>query len=146
MSAPLRFESASSEVLRILLLEDSADDAELIRHALRPLGRALVIDQVEEMAAFREALDRGGYRLVLSDVSLPGFDGLSAEDFAALLEYTPEVVVFGAGARLRFPQPRLTAALTNAGIGVEVMDTGAACRTYNVLLSEDRRVLAAVLL
>lgn len=78
MSAPLRFESASSEVLRILLLEDSADDAELIRHALRPLGRALVIDQVEEMAAFREALDRGGYRLVLSDVSLPGFDGLSA--------------------------------------------------------------------
>ncbi|MFO1234262.1 Mth938-like domain-containing protein [Rivihabitans pingtungensis] len=75
-----------------------------------------------------------------------GFDGLSAEDFAALLEYTPEVVVFGAGARLRFPHPRLTAALTNAGIGVEVMDTGAACRTYNVLLSEDRRVLAAILL
>lgn len=54
--------------------------------------------------------------------------------------------MFGAGARLRFPHPRLTAALTNAGIGVEVMDTGAACRTYNVLLSEDRRVLAAVLL
>lgn len=78
MSAPLRFESASSEVLRILLLEDSADDAELIRHALRPLGRILVIDQVEEMEAFRDALDRGGYRLVLSDVSLPGFDGLSA--------------------------------------------------------------------
>ena len=43
-----------------------------------------------------------------------GFDGLSAEDFAALLEYTPEVVVFGAGARLRFPHPRLTAALTKA--------------------------------
>ena len=39
-------------------------------------------------------------------------DGLSAEDFAALLEYTRKVVVFGAGARLRFPHPRLTAALT----------------------------------
>lgn len=75
-----------------------------------------------------------------------GFDGLSADDFAALLDYTPEVVVFGAGARLRFPHPRLTAALTNAGIGVEVMDTGAACRTYNILISEDRRALAAILL
>ena len=54
------------------------------------------------------------------------------------------MVVFGAGAAaVRIPADRRA---TNAGIGVEVMDTGAACRTYNVLLSEDRCVLAAILL
>jgi uncharacterized protein len=55
------------------------------------------------------------------------------------------VVLFGTGARLRFPHPQLTRALTDAGIGVEVMDTPAACRTFNILAAEGRRVAAAVL-
>jgi uncharacterized protein len=47
---------------------------------------------------------------------------------------------------MRFPHPRLTRALTEAGIGLEVMDTPAACRTYNILAAEGRRVAAAILI
>jgi uncharacterized protein len=74
-----------------------------------------------------------------------GFDALSEADFAALLELEPEVVLLGTGASFRFPHPRLTRALTDAGIGVEVMDTAAACRTFNILAAEGRKVVAAVL-
>ena len=58
----------------------------------------------------------------------------------------PELVIFGCGARMRFAHPRLQASLINAGIGVETMDTAAACRTYNVLVSESRSVVAALLI
>ena len=75
-----------------------------------------------------------------------GFDGLTAADFAQLLAHKPEVVLFGAGATIRFPHPRLTKPLTDAGIGVEVMDTPAACRTFNILAAEGRSVVAALLL
>ena len=75
-----------------------------------------------------------------------GFAGLSERDFAPLVELAPEVVVFGSGAKLAFPRPALLRALTDAGIGVEVMDTPAACRTYNILAGEGRRVAAALLL
>jgi uncharacterized protein len=75
-----------------------------------------------------------------------GFDTLSETDFVALAELKPEVVLLGTGASLRFPHPRLTRALTDAGIGVEVMDTPAACRTFNILAAEGRRVVAAVIL
>jgi uncharacterized protein len=74
------------------------------------------------------------------------FEELAREHFAALVELSPEVVVLGCGARLRFPSPELTAPLVQAGIGLEVMDTGAACRTYNVLAAEGRRVAAALLM
>jgi uncharacterized protein len=71
---------------------------------------------------------------------------LSAEHFEAIAEMTPEVVILGTGARLQFPSPALTRPLIERRIGVEAMDTAAACRTFNVLASEGRRVLAAVLL
>jgi uncharacterized protein len=74
-----------------------------------------------------------------------GFDTLSEADFAALLELGPEVVLLGTGSSFRFPHPRLTRALTDAGIGVEVMDTPAACRTFNILAAEGRKVVAALL-
>jgi uncharacterized protein len=74
------------------------------------------------------------------------FDALTPELFDMLLAHAPEVVVFGSGARLRFPHPRLTAALTARRIGVEAMDFKAACRTYNILMSEGRRVAAALLI
>lgn len=73
------------------------------------------------------------------------FEALRPEDFERLRDFDAEVVLFGTGERQRFPHPRLIASLTNAGVGVEVMDTGAACRTYNILVSEGRRVLAALL-
>ncbi|MBM3387917.1 MAG: hypothetical protein FJY26_00210 [Betaproteobacteria bacterium] len=74
------------------------------------------------------------------------FDALTAEDFEPALELKPELVILGTGSRLRFPAPRLWASLIGAGIGFEAMDNGAACRTFNVLASEGRSVLAALIL
>jgi uncharacterized protein len=66
-------------------------------------------------------------------------------DFAALIELKPELVVFGSGPKFRFPDARIMAAFSQARIGFEAMDTPAACRTYNVLMSEGRGVAAALL-
>jgi uncharacterized protein len=74
------------------------------------------------------------------------FEALTPGDFDALVEAAPEVVIFGSGSRLRFLHPRLTAQLAKHRIGVETMDFGAACRTYNILMSEGRRVAAALLI
>ncbi|HLT27905.1 MAG TPA: Mth938-like domain-containing protein [Zeimonas sp.] len=73
------------------------------------------------------------------------FDALTEADFERLLALEPELVLFGTGTRQRFPHPRLTAPLASRQIGLEVMDTGAACRTYNILAGEGRRALAALL-
>jgi uncharacterized protein len=71
---------------------------------------------------------------------------LTAEHFAQLLELGPELVIFGSGARLRFVPPALQRSLIDQRIGVETMDTAAACRTFNVLASEGRSVAAALLI
>jgi uncharacterized protein len=73
------------------------------------------------------------------------FEDLAPEHFAAIAAHAPEVVLLGTGAAQRFPHPRLLAALAARRIGVETMDTGAACRTYNILMSEGRKVLAALI-
>jgi uncharacterized protein len=74
-----------------------------------------------------------------------GFDGLTTGDFEFLKKLGAEIVLLGTGERQRFPHPRLTAALAQAGIGLEVMDLQAACRTYNILVAEERKVAAALL-
>ena len=73
------------------------------------------------------------------------FDKLSPEDFDVLKDIGLEIVLLGTGPKQRFPHPRLTAGLARAGIGVEVMDLQAACRTYNILVAEERKVAAALL-
>jgi uncharacterized protein len=73
-------------------------------------------------------------------------DELTLEDLDVVLELEPEIVVLGVGERQRFPAVQITGALLARGVGCEVMTTDAACRTYNVLVSEDRRVVAALLL
>ena len=73
-----------------------------------------------------------------------GLDALTADAFAALLAYKPEIVLLGTGPTQRFLHPRLLAPLTDARVGVETMDTGAACRTFNILVAEGRRVAAAL--
>jgi len=75
-----------------------------------------------------------------------GFEALTEADFAAIAALKPEVALLGTGASFRFPVPRLTRALIDAGIGLEVMDTPAVCRTFNILAAEGRRVAAGVLL
>ena len=73
------------------------------------------------------------------------FDSLKEEDFRPLLELAPEILLIGTGPKQRFPHPRLTRGLAEKRIGVEAMDLQAACRTYNILMSEERRVAAALL-
>jgi uncharacterized protein len=75
-----------------------------------------------------------------------GYAALTERDFAALLVHRPELVLLGTGARQQFPHPRLLQALSAARVGVEVMDTRAACRTFNILVAEDRRVAAALVI
>jgi len=70
---------------------------------------------------------------------------LKISDFARLLELAPDVVILGTGATQRMPPPELFAAFAARRIGLEVMDTGAACRTYNLLLSEFREVALALI-
>jgi uncharacterized protein len=89
--------------------------------------------------------------IVLPDVAVipwpvSSFDALTPEHFECLIALAPEVVVFGSGSRLRFAHPRLTAALAAQRIGVESMDFMAACRTYNILMAEGRKVAAALLI
>lgn len=74
------------------------------------------------------------------------FDELQATHFEQALSLRPELLIFGSGSRHRFVAPALLRGLIERGIGVETMDTAAACRTYNVLASEGRAVLAALLL
>jgi uncharacterized protein len=71
---------------------------------------------------------------------------LTESHFEQLLGLRPELVIFGSGARLRFVAPGLQRALISQRIGVETMDTAAACRTFNVLASEGRSVAAALLI
>lgn len=71
---------------------------------------------------------------------------LTIDDLDAALTLDPEIIVIGSGPRQRFPDQRLLGAVLSRGIGCEVMDLGAACRTYNVLVSEDRRAVAILFL
>jgi uncharacterized protein len=82
---------------------------------------------------------------VVPDWAPNGFDALGEADFASLLAYRPEIVLLGTGATQRFAHPRLLQSLAAARVGVEVMDTRAACRTFNILVAEDRRVAAALI-
>ena len=71
---------------------------------------------------------------------------LLPEHFEAIVGMHPEVVIIGVGATLRFPDPAVLSTLMGNGIGYEVMDTAAACRTYNILMGEGRQVAAAILM
>ena len=66
-------------------------------------------------------------------------------DFDEILTYQPEIILLGTGGTLRFPDPQLIRSMLNSRIGLEVMDTFSACRTYNILSTEGRRVAAALL-
>ena len=74
------------------------------------------------------------------------FEALKTEHFEPLAASGAELVIFGSGPRLRFPQPAWLAPLIARGIGLETMDTAAACRTYNILASEGRKVVVALLM
>lgn len=82
----------------------------------------------------------------IMDWNIAGFEALGAGDFELLLGLQPEIVILGTGDTLRFPAPTLSRSLATAGVGFEAMDTRAACRTYNILTAEGRKVAAAILI
>jgi uncharacterized protein len=82
---------------------------------------------------------------LLPEWPVDSFDTLSGQHLGVLLEYRPELVLLGTGRRHRTPHPALHADLIAAGIGLEAMSTAAACRTYNILAAEGRRVAAALI-
>jgi uncharacterized protein len=83
---------------------------------------------------------------IVTDWNVPGPAALDRPRIEEALALEPEILLLGTGDRLSFPEASLYAAVVNAGIGFEVMDTPAACRTFNILLSEDRQVVAALML
>jgi uncharacterized protein len=95
-----------------------------------------------------EGSNAGGM-IVMPERILPwdvaGFVALKESDFQVFFELDLEILLLGTGPKQHFPHPRLTQALAAKRIGVEAMDLQAACRTYNILMAEERRVAAALL-
>lgn len=83
---------------------------------------------------------------LIADWPVPDFDALTSRHLGALAEHRPEIVLLGTGRRHRFPSPVLLSDLIMHDIGLEVMDSRAACRTYNILVAEGRRVAAALII
>ncbi len=81
----------------------------------------------------------------ISEWSPQSFDDLEAHHFSQLVDLKPELILIGTGKRQRFPKPELLKALISAKIGFEIMDSQAACRTYNILVGEGRQVLLALI-
>jgi uncharacterized protein len=120
------------------LTQDSTSNVNVIRGYGRGelrINDAVFHDTVLVAASVKETLPS------LADVA-----DLTQEHAARLLAHDPEVVLLGTGLRQVFPAPAFGARFLEAGIGFEVMDTGAACRTYNVLVGEQRRVVALLMI
>ena len=81
----------------------------------------------------------------ISEWSAQSFESLEAHHFSQLVDLKPELILIGTGKRQRFPKPELLKALISAKIGFEIMDSQAACRTYNILVGEGRQVLLALI-
>ena len=81
---------------------------------------------------------------VITDWHPRRFEDLSADDLIPLVDLNPEVALLGTGKQLQFPAPHVTTPLIQHALGLEVMDTPAACRTFNILASEGRKVAAAL--
>ena len=87
-----------------------------------------------------------GTRDIISDWPAASMDRIDATDIAPVLELEPEIVLLGSGRRLVFPRQEIYGQVLARNIGIEVMDTAAACRTFNILAAEGRRVAAGLIL
>ena len=83
---------------------------------------------------------------LIADWAPKTFADLATEHLEPVLALKPELVLLGTGPSQRFPPSAIRTAFTSQGIGLEVMDLGAACRTFNILVQEERRVVAALFL
>lgn len=115
-----------------------ANSAISIRHIEKGVVKIGNEEISENVVLFRESIQRGWDA---ADVAT-----LAEEDFAELIAEDPEIVIFGTGWHACLPPRDLVFALARRGIGFECMDTPAACRTFNILLSEDRDVAAVLII
>jgi uncharacterized protein len=117
------------------LLDDSSDV-----HAIQRYDEGRVtIRQTVYQSSLIVLPDR-----IITDWAPTAVDQLKVDDFHLLAKLGLEIVILGTGRLQRFPHPALTQPLMQQRIGFEIMDTPAACRTYNILVSEGRRVAAAL--
>lgn len=79
------------------------------------------------------------------DWAVTSFEALTAENIAQINAAAPDVVILGTGSRQRFIHPKLITSLTERRVGIECMDNQAACRTYNILMAEGRKVALALI-
>ena len=118
-------------------------------HLNDPAGRKVFTGYGEGYVAINH--QRYEHPVVVSPESASLWDApaaveeLSPSHLQCVLQLNPEIVILGTGADLRFPRPDLGRTLAHAAIGFEAMDSKAACRTYNILMGEGRRVVAAIL-
>ena len=102
-----------------------------------------------EVVVNEERLTRSfviGPDTVIRDWGPSSVHDMEARHLEAILELAPEVVLLGTGENQVFPDPAMLSAMMARGVGLEVMDTGAACRTYNILLGEGRRIVAGLMM
>lgn len=83
---------------------------------------------------------------IIDNWQVESIEQLKVLHFECVRSFQPEIILLGTGATLRFPDPQLMKAMIASGIGLEVMDTQATCRTYNILSAEGRRVAAALII
>ena len=117
---------------------DARDDINLIR-GYAP-GEVRIGEQLQHAPCIVAA-----ERLVLDWPALDAAS-LTPEDLAPVFELQPDVVLLGTGAKQTFPPAAVRQAFAVRNVGLEVMDLGAACRTYNILVQEERRVVAVLFL
>ena len=108
--------------------------------------RAYTDNRIEINNAFYESSLMIGKNLLDTQWGIEHIDQMSHKDWQKLINHKPEVILIGTGPTLIFPHPSSYAPTIEQGIGVEFMDSAAACRTYNVLLSENRFVIAGIIL
>ena len=82
---------------------------------------------------------------IITDWQPPAISKLSVADFQQILDLQPEIILFGTGSTQHFPNISILTEILQSGVAIEIMETGAACRTFNVLTSEYRKVVAALL-
>ena len=118
---------------------------------LHTSGELLLVRSTTSRSITIGEIEYSSSLLLLPDALVGNWDiaaseQLTAEHATILLEHRPELVILGTGAQLVFPRQQFNFTLMRTGVGCEVMDTRAACRTYNVLADEGRRVLGAFII
>ena len=120
----------SYEIGSITIIQGSTDNPDLKAPTLHTVTRSLIISPLT----------------LITDWAPQQLAELEAQHLQALLDLAPEIVLLGVGRELKFPPATHLKEFHEHGIGVEIMDTAAACRTYNILLAEDRNVAAALMM